>query len=72
MSVENMPDERLRCFYENIRQQVVADRPFQHKLTSDPTVRQYADRLRDEILRRRLKHDPIDWHLSSSAEGEGG
>jgi hypothetical protein len=22
MAVENMPDERLLCFYENIRQQV--------------------------------------------------
>jgi hypothetical protein len=72
MSIENLPDEPLLCFYENIRQQVEADRPFEHKLTSGPTVRQYADRLRDEILRRRLKHDPIDWHLSSSTEGEGG
>jgi hypothetical protein len=71
MSVENMPDERLVYFNEDIRKQVEADRPFKHKLTSGPTVRQYADRLRDEILRRQLKHDPIDWHLSNSAEGEG-
>ena len=61
MTVENMPDERLIRFYDNIRQQVEADRPHNHKLTSGPTVRQYAEQLRGELTRRRLKHTPIDW-----------
>jgi hypothetical protein len=61
MGVENMPDDRLIRFYDNIRQQVDADRPHAHKLTSGPTVRQYAEQLRSELVRRRLKHTPIDW-----------
>jgi hypothetical protein len=61
MSFENTPDDRLLCFYENIRKQVDADRPLKHKLTTGPTVRQYADRLRDEIVKRRLGHEPIHW-----------
>jgi hypothetical protein len=62
MAVENMPDERLLCFYENIRQQVEADRPHRHKLTSGASVRQHAEQLRSEILRR---HTPIDWPFVS-------
>jgi hypothetical protein len=67
MSIEDMPDERLVYFYEDIRKQVEADRPFKHKLTSGPTVRQYADRLRDEIIKRRLRHEPIHWPVSPNA-----
>ena len=37
------------------------NRMHKHQLTAGPTVRQYADRLRDEILRRRLQHSPIRW-----------
>jgi hypothetical protein len=61
MSVERMPDERLTHFYENIRRQVEADRAYKHQLTANPTVRQYADRLRSEMIKRRLMHAPIDW-----------
>jgi hypothetical protein len=61
MSVEHMPDERLAHFYENIRQQVEADRANKHQFTAHPTVRQYADRLRSEMIKRRLKHSPIEW-----------
>jgi hypothetical protein len=46
MSVEQMPDERLAHFYENIRQQVEADRAYKHQFMANPTVRQYADKLR--------------------------
>ena len=60
MSFENTPDERLMHFYENIRQQAELDRPHKHKLIG-PSVRQYADRLRDEMVKRRLQHSPIDW-----------
>jgi hypothetical protein len=61
MTVENMLDDRLIRFYDNIRQQVEADRPHKHKLTSGSTVRQYAEQLRGELTRRRLNHTPIDW-----------
>lgn len=61
MSVEQMPDERLAHFYENIRQQVEADRGKKHQFTTGPTVRQYADRLRNEMIKRRLRHSPIEW-----------
>jgi hypothetical protein len=60
MSLENMPDERLVLFYENIRQEVDADRAHKHQFMG-PSVRQYADRLRHEMIKRRLQHSPIDW-----------
>jgi len=61
MSVEQMPDERLAHFYENIRQQVEADQANKHQFMANPTVRQYADRLRSEMIKRRLSHSPIEW-----------
>jgi hypothetical protein len=61
MSVEHMPDQRLAQFYENIRQQVEADRASKHQLMANPTVRQYADKLRSEMIKRRLQHSPIEW-----------
>jgi hypothetical protein len=60
VSFENTPDERLVLFYENIRHHVDLDRPHQRKLMG-PGVRQYADRLRDAMVKRRLQHSPIDW-----------
>jgi len=56
-----MPDERLSHFYENIRQQVEADRANKHQFMANPTVRQYAERLQSEMIKRRLKHSPIEW-----------
>lgn len=64
MSVEKMPDHRLIHYYENIRQQAEADRAQKHYFTSAPTIREYADRLRNEMMRRRLQHRPIDWPSS--------
>jgi len=61
MSVEHMPDERLAHVYENSRQQVEADQANKHQFMANPTVRQYADRLRSEMIKRRLSHSPIDW-----------
>lgn len=61
MSIERMPDERLTRFYDNIRQQVDADRACKHQFMANPTVRQYADQLRNEMIKRRLRHSPIDW-----------
>jgi hypothetical protein len=61
MSVEHMPDERLARYYENIRQQVEAERACKYKLMTNPTVHQYAGHLRSEMIKRRLKHSPIEW-----------
>ena len=61
MSVEHMPDQRLAHFYENIRKQVEADRANKHQFMANPTVRQYADTLRSEMIKRRLQHAPIEW-----------
>ena len=61
MSVEGMPDQRLACYYDNIRQQVEAERACKYKFMTNPTVRQYADQLRSEMIKRRLKHSPIEW-----------
>jgi hypothetical protein len=61
MSVEGMPDQRLACYYDNIRQQVEAERACEYKFMTNPTVHQYADQLRSEMIKRRLKHSPIEW-----------
>ncbi len=61
MSVERMPDERLAHYYESIRQQVEADRAHKHQFTASATVRDYADKLQSELIKRRLKHSPIEW-----------
>jgi hypothetical protein len=61
MSAEHMPDERLAHYYESIRRQVEADRPHKHQFTAYPSVREYADKLRNELIKRRLKHSPIEW-----------
>ena len=56
-----MPDERVKIFYENIRQQAAAERELKHCFLSGRTVRQYADQLRDELVKRRLQYTPIEW-----------
>jgi len=61
MSVEDMPDERLVHYYENVRQQVEADRAGNHKFMMNPTVQQYADQLQSEMIKRGLEHSPIPW-----------
>jgi hypothetical protein len=55
-------DERLLAFYENVRQQVEMDTRSggRYRLAGDG-VKQYADRLREEIERRQLRFTPIDW-----------
>jgi hypothetical protein len=61
VNIENMPDDQLTLFYENVRQQEDADRQQKHHFIAGSTVRQYADRLRDEMVKRRSQHSPIDW-----------
>jgi hypothetical protein len=61
MSVEGMPDERLTLYYDSIRRQVEADRAQKHQFMANSTVREYADKLQSELIKRRLKHSPIEW-----------
>lgn len=61
MTVETMPDDRLTLFYENIRRQVEADRMYKHSFMGGEAVRQYAESLRSEMVKRRLSHAPIEW-----------
>ena len=56
-----MPDERLVHYYENVRQQVEADRAGNHKFMMNTTIQQYADQLQSEMIKRGLEHSPIEW-----------
>lgn len=63
MNFSQMKDERLLAFYENVRQQVVSDRESHYRFAGEG-VRSYADKLREELDRRRLRFTPIDWPIS--------
>jgi hypothetical protein len=62
MRFVNTKDENLVVFYESIRQQVVADMRAggRYRLIGD-SVKQYAEKLREEMEGRRLQFTPIDW-----------
>jgi hypothetical protein len=62
MNFSSSKDERLRAFYENVRRQVEMDirSGGRYRFAGDG-VRQYADKLREEMERRRLQFTPIDW-----------
>lgn len=62
MSIADLSDESLLRFYENIRIQAAADRAAggRYHLLGD-TARHRADVLREEMDRRRLRADRIDW-----------
>ncbi|WP_426615539.1 hypothetical protein [Bradyrhizobium sp. McL0616] len=63
MSIENLNDESVLRLYENIRIQVAADRALggRYHLLGN-TAKHRADILREEIDRRRLRADRIDWY----------
>lgn len=62
MSLEKLADESILRFYDNVRNQVDADQRSgsRHRFIGQ-TVKEYAQRLRDEIDRRKLDCRPIDW-----------
>jgi hypothetical protein len=62
MNFDNTTDESLVFYYESVRQQVVADLQAggRYRLIGD-SVKQYADRLGEEMNRRRLRFTPIGW-----------
>jgi hypothetical protein len=63
MSFMQTKDERLLAFYENVRRQVHLDMQAggRYRLVGEG-VKQYADKLREEMERRRLRYTPIDWN----------
>jgi hypothetical protein len=61
MSLQLLSDHSVTVLYENIRQQVEADRPHACRPTDHPLVKERAEDLRSEMMRRRLPHLPIDW-----------
>jgi hypothetical protein len=70
MSLEKVSDESVVRYYESIRQQVEADRAYKYNLTASPTVRQRAEQLRHEMIKRKLQHSPINW-LSAGLSSSG-
>ena len=62
MGIESLSDETILGFYEQIRQQHAADLAAgkRYRLIGKPAKEQ-AERLREEIDRRRLRCNPIEW-----------
>jgi site-specific DNA-adenine methylase len=62
MNFSRSKDESLLAFYENIRREVEADihSGGRYRFAGDG-VKQYADKLREEMDRRRLRYRRIDW-----------
>jgi hypothetical protein len=62
MALQDLSDESILKLYESIRQQVSADIEAggKYHLLGD-TAKDQAQRLRDELERRRLRFTPIDW-----------
>jgi hypothetical protein len=65
MKLGNMTDESLLAYYESVRRQVAADRQLgdRYRLVGG-TVKDYAERLKNEMRRRQLSFAPIEWPIS--------
>ena len=62
MNFSQSKDERLLAFYENVRRQVRMDMQAGGRYRfAGEGVKQYAEQLREEMERRRLRFTPIDW-----------
>ena len=62
MGSEHLKDESVLRFYENVQTQVEAERQLPHKFLTGDSVKQYAATVREELNRRRVQHNPIEWH----------
>jgi hypothetical protein len=62
MDFAHSKDQSLLQYYESVRRQVEADKRLGGRLRFvGDTAKQYAERLRQEMERRRLPFMPIDW-----------
>jgi hypothetical protein len=60
MHLFKVNDETILAYHESIRRQVEADRAVRFPIM-EKSVQEYAERLREEMDRRRLRFNPIDW-----------
>jgi len=60
--IQSLNDESILRLYESIREQVAADARMgtPHRFVGE-SAKQQAERLREELDRRRLRFLPIDW-----------
>lgn len=56
MSFQRISDESLTLYYESIRRQADADRGHKHHFTASSSVRDRAEKLREELDRRKLQY----------------
>ncbi len=72
MKLFDITDESLIAYYENVRRQVLADGKLggRHRFAGT-SMKDYADRLKDELTRRRLGFKPIDWPSDQEPEIQG-
>lgn len=55
-------DERLLAFYEGVRRKVELDRRTGNRFRlAGEGVKQYAEQLREEMDRRKLRYNRIEW-----------
>ena len=60
MGIDFLSDESILRFYEDIRQQVAADLATENRYRfMGEAAKQRAERLREEIDRRRLRYNPL-------------
>jgi hypothetical protein len=60
MHFKQTKDERLLAFYEGVRHQLTRDGGSRYKFAGEG-VREYAEKLREELERRKLEFTPIRW-----------
>jgi hypothetical protein len=58
----HLKDESVLLLYDNIRSQVDAERWLARKFMTGKSVKQHAADLREELVRCRLEHAPIEWY----------
>jgi hypothetical protein len=61
VSVQDLSNESLLRFYEHVRMQVIADKAHGQNFMSGDSVKQYAESIRAELIRRGVNVSRIDW-----------
>jgi hypothetical protein len=67
-NVFTLADESLVAYYESVRRQVAADGKLGGRRLAGATMKEYANRLKSEMDRRRLHFQPIDWPFPDASE----
>ena len=67
--VSHLCDESLLRYYDSIRAQVDAERSSKHKFMAADSIKEYAESLRLELVKRRLPFTPIDWWTDQAEAG---